>query len=68
MAWAQNAEIVLNMKRIGDTILDDMVGTLQTQAQDLYLIRHHIAVDLQLEYLTEFDQSQITLGQTKTTL
>lgn len=55
LSWAQNAEIVLNMKGVGDTILDDLVGTLQTRAQALYLIRHHLAADLQLEYLTEFN-------------
>src|SRR5450759_4903629 len=59
LSWSQNTEIVLNMKGLGDIILSDRHGNLQTKALALYTIRHHLHADLQLEYLTEFNPTSL---------
>ena len=55
LSWSQNTEIVLNMKGLGDIIIDDRHGDLQTKSTTLYIIRHHLHAELQLEYLNEFN-------------
>lgn len=55
LEWSQNAEIVLNAKGLGDTIIVDHNDDLQTTAQAIFLIRHHLDKELQSQYLDEYN-------------
>lgn len=54
LSWTLNVEIVLNAKGIGDTIIADD-GDLQTKAQTVYIIRHHLDPKLQTQYIDEYN-------------
>lgn len=55
LSWSQNTEIVLNAKCLGDTIIADHHGDLQTKAQAIFILRHHMDQDLQIQYLDEYN-------------
>lgn len=55
LSWSQNAKIILNAKGLGDIILADHYGDLQTKAQAIFIIRHHLDQDLQNQYIDEFN-------------
>lgn len=55
LSWSQNVEIILNAKGLGDTIIMDHHGDLQTKAQAIFILCHHLDRELQAEYLDEYN-------------
>lgn len=59
LSWSQNAEIVLNAKGLGDSIIVDQHGDLQTTAQAIFILRHHLDQDLQAQYIDEYNPKSL---------
>ncbi|GKF32548.1 hypothetical protein Tco_0102346 [Tanacetum coccineum] len=55
MSWRLEAETYLDAHGLGDTIQAGKVTTSMQKAKALMFIRHHLHVDLKIEYLTVKD-------------
>ncbi|GKB11968.1 hypothetical protein Tco_0845891 [Tanacetum coccineum] len=55
MSWRLEAETYLHAHGLGDTIQAGKVTTSMQKAKALMFIRHHLHVDLKIEYLTVKD-------------
>lgn len=42
LSWSLNTRIVLDAKGLGDTIIADNHGDLQTTAHAIFILRHHL--------------------------
>ncbi|CAN0897762.1 hypothetical protein LINGRAHAP2_LOCUS19306 [Linum grandiflorum] len=55
LSWVLDAEIHLQAKGLGETIIDDNATSAQDKAKALIFIRHHLDEGLKNEYLTVKD-------------
>lgn len=52
LRWQLDAELHLQAKDLGDTIMEENESSMQDRAKALIFLRHHIHEDLKSEYLT----------------